>query len=87
METVLDFLSFAALWLGAMALIGGALYLTQRFRKKDEEKSINAEDYAKNFEEALKETTPEKPIKEKFRNPFFLSQDEIKETKERTEGQ
>lgn len=87
METVLDFLSFAALWLGVMALIGGALYLTQRFRKKDEEKSINAEEYAKNFEEALAETTPEKPIKEKYRNPFFLSQDEIRETKEKTEGQ
>ena len=84
METFADFLSFAALWLGAMALIGGALVLTQRFRKTDDEKTVNAEEYAKKFEEEMGEPTPEKPIKKFFRNPYVLSSDEIRETKEET---
>lgn len=85
METIADFISFAALWLGAMALIGGALLLTQRFRKKDAEQTVNPEDYAKNFEEEMREPTPEKPIKKFFRNPYVLSGDEIRETKDSTQ--
>lgn len=85
METIADFISFAALWLGAMALIGGALLLTQRFRKKDAEQTVNPEDYAKKFEEEMREPTPEKPIKKFFRNPYVLSGDEIRETKDRTQ--
>ncbi len=84
MTSILDFLSFAALWLGAMALIGGALLITQRFRKKDEEKTVSPEEYAKKFEEEMQETTPEKPIKKFFRNPYVLSKDEVRETKEKT---
>ena len=85
METIADFISFAALWLGAMALIGGALLLTQRFRKKDDEKTVSGEEYAKKFEEELSEPTPEKPIKKFFRNPYVLSGDEIRETKDSTQ--
>ena len=85
METLGDFLSFVALWLGVMALIGLALALTRRFRKTDNEETVSGEEYAKNFEKEMKEPTPEKPIKKFFRNPYVLSQDEIKETKENTE--
>ena len=85
MESFADFLSFALLWLGIMALIGLALFITQRFRKTDEEKTVSGEEYAKRFEEEMNETTPEKPIKKFFRNPYVLSSDEIEETKERTD--
>ncbi len=85
MEVLGDFLGFLLLWVGIMALIGLTLYVTQHFRKKDEEKKVTPEEYAKNFEEEMAETTPEKPIKKFFRNPYVLSQDEIKETKEDTE--
>ena len=85
METLGDFLSFVALWLGVMALIGLALALTERFRKPDNEETISGEEYAKNFEKEVNAAPPEKPIKKFFRNPYVLSQDEIKETKENTE--
>ena len=85
MESFADFLSFALLWLGIMALIGLALFITQRFRKTDEEKTVSGEEYAKRFEEEMNEPTPEKPIKKFFRNPYVLSSDEIEETKERTD--
>ena len=48
----------------------------------------NEYDYTKDmckdcvFEEEMKESTPEKPIKKFFRNPYVLSGDEIEETKE-----
>ncbi|MBQ1187111.1 MAG: hypothetical protein II342_03665 [Clostridia bacterium] len=84
MEPFLEFLSFIALWLGVMVLIGIALAITQRFRKTDEEKTVSAEEYAKKFEEEMAKPTPEKPIKKFFRNPYVLSNDEIKETKEDT---
>lgn len=86
MESVAEFLSFVACWIGVMALIGGALWLTQKFRKKDEETTVDPKEYAEKFEEELNSSTPEKPIKKQFRNPFYLSPDEIKETKEETDN-
>lgn len=85
MESFADFFSFAAVWLIMMALIGLALYLTGRFFGKKDGDTANPEEYAKKFEEEMNETTPEKPIKKFFRNPYVLSSDEIKETKERVE--
>lgn len=79
---IIQYISFVACWIGVMALIGGALWITQKFRKKDEETTVDPKAYAEKFEEELNETTPEKPIKKQFRNPFYLSPDEIKETKE-----
>lgn len=76
---------FAVCWIGIMALIGGALWLTQKFRKKDEETTVDPKAYAESFEEEQNALTPEKPIKKHFRNPFYLSPDEIKETKEQTD--
>ncbi len=81
-----QYFSFAACWIGIMALIGLALWLTQKFRKKDDETTVSPEEYAKDFEKELQEATPEKPIKKQFRNPFYLSPDEIKETKEQTKN-
>lgn len=86
MEILMQYLSFAACWIGIMALIGLALWLTQKFRKKEDETTVNPEKYAEEFEKELQETTPEKPIKKQFRNPFYLSPDEIRETKEETEN-
>ena len=83
MESLFDVLSFFALWIGVMALIGLALFITQKFRKPEDEEKISGEEYAKKFEEEMSEPTPEKPIKKFFRNPYVLSDDEIKETKER----
>ncbi|MBO5852413.1 MAG: hypothetical protein J6Q74_01215 [Clostridia bacterium] len=85
METLGDFLSFVALWLGVMVLIGLALALTARFDKKGNDETVNGEEYAKKFEEEMAEPTPEKPIKKFFRNPYVLSDDEIRETREKTE--
>lgn len=84
MSGIADLLTFAVYWVGIMALIGLALAITQKFRKKDEEKMLSGEEYAKQFEEELNEPTPEKPIKKFFRNPYVLSNDEVKETKEKT---
>lgn len=86
METLEQYIAFAASWIGIMALIGIALWLTGKFRKKDEETIVDPKEYAENFEKELNETTPEKPIKKQFRNPFFLSPDEVRETKEQTEN-
>ena len=86
MKSLADFFGFALLWFGIMALIGLALFITQRFRKTDDEKMIGGEEYAKKFEEEMAETTPEKPIKKFFRNPYVLSNDEIAETKEETDA-
>ena len=82
MESFSDFLSFATVWLILMALIGLALYLTGKFFGKKDGGTVNPEEYAKKFEEEMKESTPEKPIKKFFRNPYVLSGDEIEETKE-----
>ena len=85
MNSLTDFLSFLALWLGLMALIYIALQITQRFRKKESEQTVDSKEYAEKFEEEMAETTPEKPIKKFFRNPYVLSDDEIRETREKTE--
>lgn len=82
-----QYLSFIVTWLGLMAIIGVALLITQKFRKKDEEKSVDAKQYAEDFEANLQEKTAEKPIKKEFRNPFYLSEDEKNETKRQTEEQ
>lgn len=74
-------------WVGAMVLIGICLYITGKFFRKGGEETVNPEEYAKKFEEEMNAPTPEKPIKEKHRNPFFLSQDEITETKESTKDE
>ena len=84
MESLADILTFAFYWIGIMALIGLALFITQKFRKPEEETKMSGEEYAKKFEEEMAEPTPEKPIKKFFRNPYVLSNDEIKETKEKT---
>lgn len=80
-ESVIDFLTFIAMWIGLMALIGVALAVTRLFRKKEEETSVDPKEYAEKMEAELSEPTPEKPIKKGWRNPFVLSQDEIDETK------
>ena len=85
MEGVMHFLEFAFMWLLLMGLIWLALVLTGKFFGKKDAKTVNPEEYAKNFEKELAETTPEKPIKKFFRNPYVLSNDEIAETKERVE--
>ena len=36
-EGVIDFLTFIAMWIGLMALIGAALAVTRLFRKKEED--------------------------------------------------
>ncbi len=84
-QGVIDFLSFVAMWVGLMALIGVALAVTRLFRKKEEETSVDPKEYAEKLEAELAEKTPEKPIKKPFRNPFVLSADEIEETKKSTE--
>ena len=83
METLYQYLSFVALWIGLMALIGLALWVTGKFRKSDNA-MVDPKEYAENFEKEIAEPTPEKPIKKQFRNPFYLSPDEIKETKDST---
>ena len=40
-----EFISFILYWLVIMALIGGALLLVQKFRKKDEEETVDPKDY------------------------------------------
>ena len=85
MESLADILTFAVYWIGIMALIGLALFITQKFRKPEEETKMSGEEYAKKFEEEIAEATPEKPIKKFFRNPYVLSDEEIIETKEGTE--
>lgn len=85
MESIADILTFAVYWIGIMALIGLALFITQKFRKPEEETKMSGEEYAKKFEEEMAEPTPEKPIKKFFRNPYVLSDEEIAETKERVE--
>ena len=85
MGSLANLLTFAVYWVGIMALIGLALAITQKFRKKDQEKTLSGEEYAKQFEKEMAEPTPEKPIKKFLRNPYVLSSDEIKETKEETE--
>lgn len=79
------FITFSLMWLLLMGLIGLALWLTGKLFGKKDAKTVNPEEYAKKFEEDLAEATPEKPIKKFFRNPYVLSSDEIKETKERVE--
>ena len=86
-EGVVNFLTFIALWVGLMALIGAALAVTRLFRKKEEERPVDPKEYAEKMEAELNETTPEKPIKKNWRNPFVLSSDEIEETKKSTEDQ
>ena len=85
MSSLADLLTFAVYWVGIMALIGLALAITQKFRKKDEEKMLSCEEYARQFEEEMNAATPEKPIKKFFRNPYVMSDDEVRETKEKTE--
>ena len=86
MEILTQYISFAVCWIGIMALIGVALWVTQKFRKKDDEGTVNPQEYTKKFEEEMARPTPEKNIKKEFRNPFFLSSDEIMETKEETQN-
>ena len=83
----IQYLSFVAVWVGLMALIGIALWITQRFRKKEDTETVDPKQYAEDFEAQLHETTPEKPIKKEFRNPFYLSEDEKNEIKQQTEEQ
>ena len=83
MESVMQFIEFAFTWLLLMGLIWLALVLTGKFFGKKNAKTVNPEEYAKKFEEEMAETTPEKPIKKFFRNPYVLSNEEIAETKER----
>ena len=85
MEGFMQFIEFAFMWLLLMGLIWLALVLTGKFFGKKDAKTVNPEEYAKNFEKELAETTPEKPIKKFFRNPYVLSNEEIVETKERVE--
>ncbi len=86
MKTLADILTFTVYWVGIMALIGLALFITQKFRKPEEERKMSGEEYAKKFEEEMNAPTPEKSIKKFFRNPYVLSNDEIKETKEKTDN-
>lgn len=86
MNSLADLLTFAVYWVGIMALIGLALFITQKFRKPEEETKMSGEEYAKNFEKELNEATPEKPIKKIFRNPYVLSNEEIEETKQSVEA-
>ena len=86
MESLADILTFAVYWIGIMALIGLALFITQKFRKPEEETKMSGEEYAKKFEEEIAEATPEKPIKKFLRNPYVLSSDEVRETKEETDN-
>ena len=81
MDGLEKFLGFIAVWLGIMAAIGAALMVTRLFRKKEDESTVDPKEYAERLEAELNEKTPEKPIKKQFRNPFFLSTDEIEETK------
>ena len=81
----MQFIEFAFMWLLLMGLIWLALVLTGKFFGKKDAKTVNPEEYAKKFEEEMAETTPEKPIKKFFRNPYVLSNEEIVETKERVE--
>ena len=81
----MQFIEFAFTWLLLMGLIWLALVLTGKFFGKKNAKTVNPEEYAKKFEEEMAETTPEKPIKKFFRNPYVLSNEEIRETKERVE--
>ena len=85
MKFLLGFGSFALYWIGVMAIIGLALLITQLFRKKEDNSFENPKEYAENYEKSINEPTAEKPIKKELRNPFFLSHDEIKETKEQSE--
>ena len=85
MEGVMQFIEFAFTWLLLMGLIWLALVLTGKFFGKKNTKTVNPEEYAKKFEEEMAETTPEKPIKKFFRNPYVLSNEEIAETKESVE--
>ncbi len=78
-----QYLSFVATWLGIMALIGIALWITGMFRK-DSGETVDPKTYAERFEEELTARTPEKPIKKQFRNPFFLSEEEKIETYKNT---
>ena len=82
MESFMQFIEFAFTWLLLMGLIWLALVLTGKFFGKKNAKPVNPEEYAKKFEEEMAETTPEKPIKKFFRNPYVLSNEEIEETKE-----
>ena len=81
MESFMQFIEFAFMWLLLMGLIGLALVLTGKFFGKKNAKTVNPEEYAKKFEEEMAETTPEKPIKKFFRNPYVLSNAEVEETK------
>ena len=72
MESLADILTFAVYWIGIMALIGLALFITQKFRKPEEETKISGEEYAKKFEDEMAEPTPENPIKKFLRNPYVL---------------
>ena len=80
-----EFLSFVLIWLGLMAAIFGALFVTSLFRKKENETLVDPKEYEERFEAQMAEKTPEKPIKKTFRNPYVLSDDEIRETKEKTD--
>ena len=77
----MQFIEFAFMWLLLMGLIWLALVLTGKFFGKKNAKTVNPEEYAKKFEEEMAETTPEKPIKKSFRNPYVLSNEEVEETK------
>ena len=79
-----EFLSFVAIWIGIMAAIGGALLVTSLFRKKEEETPVDPREYEEEFEAQMAEKTPEKPIKKMFRNPYVLSDDEVRETEQAT---
>lgn len=81
MESFMQFIEFAFMWLLLMGLIWLALVLTGKFFGKKNAKTVNPEEYAKKFEEEMAETTPEKPIKKSFRNPYVLSNEEVEETK------
>ena len=49
-EGVIDFLTFIALWVGLMALIGAALAVTRLFRKKEEERPVDPKEYAEKMD-------------------------------------
>jgi hypothetical protein len=68
-----------------MAAIFVALLVTSFFRKKGEDKTVDPKAYKEEFEAQMAEKTPEKPIKKAFRNPYVLSDDELRETREKTE--
>ena len=71
MEPFLEFLSFIALWLGVMVLIGIALAITQRFRKTDEEKPFLPKNMPKNLKKKWPSLHPKSQLKSFLETPMF----------------